>query len=936
MNYILLLTQDEIVILCNLISGKGFKVLFQKKSKEFSKIKRGFRPNGISERDAVSLGIKYIEKPFISSFVNATVEKWLKEIDEYYTNLVSNGRGEDEALAETISNSYFSANLSLYFKLIRKDVDEVYLAKLREHMADIATLVDENKLDEHISQSDATCETENLREQLKKSTEQLKIYENQLQSLKEANASMEQDFADAQTEIQELQQDKQKMEAELADFRARIQYDDSEKMQATIKSHNFDYLSLCEVSDPDSMGQVWLNRLADIRRNGTIEAFYEDENMPKYFGNRSRIFFKDGPNESGTVGVWNWKSTPNNNDSSRDYVTSEFNPIVEPIEIITIRECKTDKELIEKIKAGVNAGITSCRVIFAAYLSKSQYVGILCCYSDLEQNGKMTKLNKKVISLPKYDISGRDITHLSNGKTYYRSISIGIPSEIINVKDPMDIVKTVILTRNSWQLFKQQGKTRAVWKNIRDFLDGLDTTSIIDDIVSSANCSYSEATKMLSDFIEYAQNYIDGTSIEDKILSAVIVSNPELMKRCKSLIKDEWIAENQELVNAANSVLATLQREIEQAKKQQDKEHFEAQEKLVAIRREHEELVSTIQALDADISAKEQLAADVEAAVKQRIRQAQNNAADFIANFAFVPQIAIAASETSAVSNLPEMKTTVTENMCYIQGAGLKPDDLEEVSTWKEVLNTIASELIEAGVASRFSLPFAAYIYAAYINKSPLLMVGPNANAIVDAFSGAISGKMAGTLECTGNYNAQSVKACYSSEDRIVKIINPFAVDWISRIPDIVSNEDKFFVAVHPYAEDIQIEPRSLYSYMLPMLTEVFIEKSPTGLILGGHCTGQYEDFLPVKASKSHNKLLTEMHVSLLTKNKIQVLLNNMHTMLNDQNLDYDVIFALVPYAYATMQTALILNAVQDGEKKRISISKNLLELLNDLYGEDE
>lgn len=933
MNYISLLTQDEIAILCNLISGKGFKVLFQKKSKEFSKIKPGFRPNGISEKDAVSLGIKYIDKPFISSFVNATVDNWLKEIDEFHTNLVLNGRGEDEAMAETLSKSYFFANINLYFKLTEGDVDEVYIAKIREYMADIAARADGNKREE---QADTTCEAEDFREQLKKSTEQLNIYKDQLQSLKDAKDSMEQDLADAQTRIQKLQQDKQEMEAELTDFRARIQYDDTEEMPASIEYYDFDYTSLCEVSTPDYMGQVWLNRLADIRKNGTIEVFYEDENKTKYYSNRSRIFFKDGPNEAGTIGVWNWKSIPNNNDPSRDYVTSEFNSVVEPIEIIVVQECKTDKELIEKMKAGVDVEITSRRVIFAAYLSRAQYVGILCRYSDLEQTGKLTRLNKKVISLPKYEISGRDVVHLSNGKTYYRSISIGIPSEVVNVKDSMDIVKTVILERNSWQLLKQQGITRGEWKKIRDFLDGLDTTTIIDDIVASANCSHSEAIKMLNDFIEYAQNYIDGTSIEDRILSAVIVSNPELMNRCKSLIRDEWIAENQEAVNAANNVLAGLKQNIEQAKQQQEKEYSEAQEKLASIRREYEASASMLQTINADISAKEQLAADVEAAVKQRISRAQNNAADFIANFAFVPQMAIVASEISAVSNLPEMKTSAAEYMCYVQGSELKQDDLETVSTWKEMLDTIASELIEAGVASSFSLPFAAYMYAAYVNKSSLLMVGPNADAIVDAFSGAISGKMAGMLDCTGNYNAHSVKVCYSSEDCVVKIVNPFSSDWIARIPDIVGNRDKFFVAVHPYAEDIQIEPKSLYGYMFPIFTELFVEKSPTGIIFGGQCTENYEDFPPVKVSKSHNKLFAEMHVSLLTKTKMQVLLNNMHTMLNDQNLDYDVVFALFPYAYATMQTSLILNAIQDGEKNRIAVSKKLLELLNGLYGENE
>ena len=929
MNYISLLTQDEIAILCNIISGKNFRKLFQKNSKDFAMIKPGFRPNSISEKDAVALGIKYIEKPFICSFVNASVENLLEEVDELYANMRLQGRDEDEAMARTLSESAFSNNLSLYFKLIKKGDDERNIAKLRKYMADKATPVsDEEPCDNN--------EPENIHKQQKKSEEQLNVYEDQLQSLKDAKASVEKDLADAQIKIQRLQQDKQEMEAELTDFRARIKYDDTEEVPVTIESHDFDYISLCEVSQPDYNGQVWLNRLADIRKNGTIEVFYEDENMPNYFGNRTRIFFKDGPNESGTVGVWNWKSTPNNNDSSRDYVTSEFNSVVEPIEIIVIRECKTDRELIEKIKAGVNVEMTSRRVIFAAYLSKAQYVGVLCRNSDLEQIGKLIRLNKKVISLPKYDISGRDLTHLSNGKMYYRSISIGIPSEVVNVKDPMDIVKTVILARNSWQMFKQQGKTRGEWKSIRDFLDGLDTTNILDDIVTSANCSHPEAIKMLNDFIEYAQNYIDGTSIEDKILSAVIVSNPELMKRCKSLIMDEWIAENKASVDEANAQLDGLQREIKEVQGFIEKQKMEAEKELAAVKENHDRLNAELQTLSEGISEKEKLAADVEDAVAQRIRQAQNNAADFIATLAFAPKAVLDVPENIAVSSELTAKTHTEDTERYISGTELNPDDLEIASTWLDMLNTISGELIEAGVTSKLSLPLAAYMYSAYITKSPLLMVGPNADAVVDAFSGAVSGRLAGTLDCTENYSTQGVEACYASEDRIVKIVNPFSPNWIGRIPDIVSKGDKFYVALHPYSEDLQIEPKSLYNYMLPLFTEFFIENEPTGHILGGCCTKHYKEFLLAKTTRCHNKILMKMRTSVLVRSKIQALLSNMHSMLNDQNLDYDVIFALLPYAYATMQTSLILDAVQDGDNKTITVSKSLSESINALYGENE
>lgn len=44
--------------------------------------------------------------------------------------------------------------------------------------------------------------------------------------------------------------------------------------------------------------------------------------------------------------------------------------------------------------------------------------------------------------------------------------------------------------------------------------------------------------------------------------------------------------------------------------------------------------------------------------------------------------------------------------------------------------------------------------------------------------------------------------------------------------------------------------------------------------------------------------------------------------MLQDKNADYDVIFALLPYAYATMQASLILDAIQDEDNKKTSCIK--------------
>lgn len=60
------------------------------------------------------------------------------------------------------------------------------------------------------------------------------------------------------------------------------------------------------------------------------------------------------------------------------------------------------------------------------------------------------------------------------------------------------------------------------------------------------------------------------------------------------------------------------------------------------------------------------------------------------------------------------------------------------------MLDTIKCGLLDAGVIEKYCHPLATYMYIAYLDNCPLLLIGPNATAIVDAFSGAIFGKKPG------------------------------------------------------------------------------------------------------------------------------------------------------------------------------------------------
>ena len=122
-----------------------------------------------------------------------------------------------------------------------------------------------------------------------------------------------------------------------------------------------------------------------------------NENEPKYFGNRPRLFFKDGSVESGTVAVWNWTPVPNKADLSRDFVETVFNSGIMPVEIIIFQECRNTEELSEKLKEGIQEEISTFRVVFAVCVSAGKFTGVLCSKKDFESGTFGIKLSNNIL-----------------------------------------------------------------------------------------------------------------------------------------------------------------------------------------------------------------------------------------------------------------------------------------------------------------------------------------------------------------------------------------------------------------------------------------------------------------------------------------------------------------------------------------------------------
>ena len=647
MNYIKLLTQEEKSILCETITGREFKELFRRNEKECSKIQKGFRAKSLTEKLALSIAIANIEKPFIAMWVNKRVDIWLREIQENIEKLEREGSTHDIAFATTMLDSVFVNNVDLYLKFSEITLDADDHSELRKRMESIqsertknAAAADRIKIMEE--------EKRDLCNQIKSAQQHIDTikaeYEQKIQEIEQDKDTLKSLLTEAQEKIEELQAAPTAAISNDADYLA--QFDDTDT--SIIPSVGSDEIvSLCGVIS-DYSGQKWLIRYADLDYNGYYHIFRKNENVPSYFANRDKIFYKDGPSKDGFYGIWNWSATPNEKDPSKDYILSRYNMKLDAIEIVTISEASNLDDLINLLKSGIKCQSHSRRVMFAFYASKGQYIGILCNTKELNTINGKTAFVEGCIELPVYEFTNSDILRLDNGLSFYRSVFAGLPSKLYQLKSPLDIVKNIVLHSISWATYKTRGVTRAEFRTFKDFLGAIPVDDITSKIEIACRCSNPAAQKLLNEFLKVVWKYIDGDSLEDEIILSAISASIELQERTKALIRMDWEAENKSILAEAQKELDLLDSKLKSA----TASLTEAQETFNKTKSEEEQLVSII-------AEKKKLAEDVEAAVAERIKKARENAADFIANMAFVGGQPIQAADTKTPTVVDVSSKTV-------------------------------------------------------------------------------------------------------------------------------------------------------------------------------------------------------------------------------------------------------------------------------------
>lgn len=126
MNYLIDLTEEEIMYICTVIPFKEISTYFRSYPKEFDKLKPGFRVKSLNADSISRMLYDFRNRNFIASFLNKHIEQWIKEIDRELAKALEKNN-QEAAYIDVLSRSFFSGNVALFFKIKRKEKSEDYL-----------------------------------------------------------------------------------------------------------------------------------------------------------------------------------------------------------------------------------------------------------------------------------------------------------------------------------------------------------------------------------------------------------------------------------------------------------------------------------------------------------------------------------------------------------------------------------------------------------------------------------------------------------------------------------------------------------------------------------------------------------------------------------------------------------------------------------------
>jgi len=197
MNYLPMMTDDEIEYVCSVIPLQDSIQYFKRRPKDFAKVMPGFRATSLTPEKVSVVLLRNRSRPFISSFIEEHISGWLDQIQQEISQLMGDGESKESAWLQTLPFCFFVDNVRIFFKLINEEVSNESVSILERSIKKIRDLeISRKKLEdllsgktlEHSTLADSAVQIQadlgDLRKELNERT-------NEVKALKRANTELE-------------------------------------------------------------------------------------------------------------------------------------------------------------------------------------------------------------------------------------------------------------------------------------------------------------------------------------------------------------------------------------------------------------------------------------------------------------------------------------------------------------------------------------------------------------------------------------------------------------------------------------------------------------------------------------------------------------------------------------------------------------------------
>lgn len=673
------------------------------------------------------------------------------------------------------------------------------------------------------------------------------------------------------------------------------------------------FTSLCYIAE-DYDGRVWLYRLADIE-DDRLHAPFKSGRMDNYFENRDRLYRNDGPSTIGSVGVWDWTAIPNRDNPAIDYVQSYYVKDYSPIRVVVLTAKSLD-DTVEQLKNGTaRTQPYFCDTFFCYEPKSGQLTGVLCCADEFKISDRFAKLSETVYSLPIHTISLNDVFNWDDRNLrFLKELQMGTPSGHISIGNTDEIIRTLILERTTWPLFKECiGATKAEWRNSKILLERICGESLYEAVVSKLKCTPDQAKQAVDDFVKRAGILIEAGDIDADILTQIAMHHDGLRNLCEETISLRWEKIHATEIAAAKAEVAEVKSKAEleiKAAKQLLSDIEQATSTAEVKRSELLGEIATAQSkldqLLAEIDQYEALGKGTLEAVRQKIADAQKDMAGFIADLSvFLPQ----TNAASAVgSRIPLWKYACATEGLY------SDDDIELAKNWDDEINAISQNLAHSlSVPTDFCAMLTAFLYSAHINNVPILIAGPGGHDIAEVLSVSMYAAGAGQLTLGNECDYDIADGISGCNEQIVSIQNMFGKGWADELPQTFTRLNSQIIWTHPYVEDMAIEPKGLYNYMLPILSECFVGSIPALDPWPGKRAENFKVYTSKKKLPLRISAFKRLGLSKLLMAKLELILSDAKAIMDNaaKDKDMEVLFGLLPLCVLTGKLDILKDVVE-------------------------